>query len=77
MNIGDFQTVTYLGIKEKKEDEIEFFILGSSNDMISCKTSIENTAREAFLETLNVGTLIQIQADSKDKENIRVSAFMI
>ncbi|WP_121616584.1 hypothetical protein [Virgibacillus halodenitrificans] len=73
----EFQNVTYLGLKGRKNDEMEFFVSFPTEEMISCKTSIKNNARKDFLETLHIGTSIKIQAEFLDKSNIHVLAFMI
>lgn len=77
MVTDEFKTVTYLGVKEKKNNVMEFFVSSPSEEMLLCETSIRNNARKDFLEGLHVGTSIKIQADFKDKTIINVSAFMI
>lgn len=77
MTTQDFKTVTYLGIKERKVDEIEFFVSTPNAEMMACKTKTKNNARKEFLESLHVGTPIQIYADFNNDNNINVLAFMI
>lgn len=76
--MSGFSTVSYLGIKETKKNEIEFFIQ-REDKLISCVAKVTDPIRKNFLESLKVGVPIQIQANFENAatKTIPVNAFII
>lgn len=76
---NDFKTVIYLGITECRKDEIQFFVQTEDQRVISCKASTNVPARKSFLESINIGIPIRVQADFENCSgvNVPVQAFLI